>query len=265
MRCSRNAHRQNLVAASATSLVLGILAEGEAYGYAILRRVRELSQGRMPWTDGLLYSLLHRLERLSYASASWGTSDEGRTKASRDHEGRLGHPRRAPPAVGRGRQCARPRVARRTSRPRAVGGLIVIEDDSELASLIAQWRGYVGRRQTIADPDLAEVIRHLGEQLTHLTATGLHGWGTSTRTPASSRADTRSGSRSSSSSCQPSPTRATSRPRAIWSVVLVLLLPPIFDFVWPSLYDHIHDPRAGGRNATCRRRLLATTISSPHN
>jgi len=82
---------KDLVAASATSLVLGILAEGESYGYAILRRVEELSQGRMQWTDGMLYPLLHRLERLGYVSASWGTSDEGRrrkhyaiTKAGRD-------------------------------------------------------------------------------------------------------------------------------------------------------------------------------------
>ena len=34
---------KDLVAASATPLVLAILAEGESYGYAILKRVRELS------------------------------------------------------------------------------------------------------------------------------------------------------------------------------------------------------------------------------
>ena len=36
---------KDLVAASATPLVLAILAEGESYGYAILKRVRELSGG----------------------------------------------------------------------------------------------------------------------------------------------------------------------------------------------------------------------------
>ena len=71
---------KDLVAASATSLVLGILAEGESYGYAILRRVDDLSGGRMQWTDGMLYPLLHRLERQGYVSASWGTSDEGRRR-----------------------------------------------------------------------------------------------------------------------------------------------------------------------------------------
>ena len=53
---------KDLVAASATPLVLAILAEGESYGYAILKRVRELSGGELEWTDGMLYPLLHRLE-----------------------------------------------------------------------------------------------------------------------------------------------------------------------------------------------------------
>ena len=37
---------KDLVAASATPLVLAILADGESYGYAILKRVRALSGGR---------------------------------------------------------------------------------------------------------------------------------------------------------------------------------------------------------------------------
>jgi PadR family transcriptional regulator PadR len=71
---------KDLVAASATPLVLGILSEGDLYGYAILKRVAELSGGRMEWTDGMLYPLLHRLERLGYVSASWGTSEAGRRR-----------------------------------------------------------------------------------------------------------------------------------------------------------------------------------------
>lgn len=71
---------KDLVAATATPLVLGILAEGESYGYAIIKRVQELSGGRMQWTDGMLYPLLHRLERLGYVSASWGVSDSGRRR-----------------------------------------------------------------------------------------------------------------------------------------------------------------------------------------
>ncbi|MEU3019431.1 MULTISPECIES: PadR family transcriptional regulator [unclassified Nocardiopsis] len=71
---------KDLVAASATPLVLGILAEGESYGYAIVKRVNELSEGRMNWTDGMLYPLLHRLERNGLVRASWGRSDTGRRR-----------------------------------------------------------------------------------------------------------------------------------------------------------------------------------------
>src|SRR5690348_10655910 len=52
-------------------MVLGILAEGESYGYAILRRINELSGGELEWTEGLLYPLLHRLERVGHVESSW--------------------------------------------------------------------------------------------------------------------------------------------------------------------------------------------------
>ena len=71
---------KDLVAASATPLVLGILADGESYGYAILKRVNELSQGEMTWTDGMLYPLLHRLERLGLVQAHWRVADSGRRR-----------------------------------------------------------------------------------------------------------------------------------------------------------------------------------------
>jgi PadR family transcriptional regulator, regulatory protein PadR len=71
---------KDLVAASATPLVLAILAEGESYGYAILKRVRDLSEGEMEWTDGMLYPLLHRLSRLGYVTTEWRTPPEGRRR-----------------------------------------------------------------------------------------------------------------------------------------------------------------------------------------
>jgi DNA-binding PadR family transcriptional regulator len=71
---------KDLVAASATPLVLAILAEGENYGYAILKRVRELSGGELEWTDGMLYPLLHRLGRLGYATTEWRTPPDGRRR-----------------------------------------------------------------------------------------------------------------------------------------------------------------------------------------
>ena len=71
---------KDLVGASATPLVLAILSEGESYGYAIIKRVEELSRGELQWTDGMLYPVLHRLERAGYVEASWGESEAGRRR-----------------------------------------------------------------------------------------------------------------------------------------------------------------------------------------
>jgi len=71
---------KDLVAASATPLVLAILAEGESYGYAIIKRVSELSGGQVNWTDGMLYPVLHRLERNRLVAAKWGSSETGRRR-----------------------------------------------------------------------------------------------------------------------------------------------------------------------------------------
>ena len=71
---------KDLVAASATPLVLAILAEGESYGYAIIKRVSELSDGHLHWTDGMLYPVLHRLERHGLVASKWGSSESGRRR-----------------------------------------------------------------------------------------------------------------------------------------------------------------------------------------
>src|SRR2546422_5974984 len=71
---------KDLIAASSTPLLLAILAGGDSYGYAILQRVRELSGGRMEWTDGMLYPVLHRLERLGHVEASWKVVESGRRR-----------------------------------------------------------------------------------------------------------------------------------------------------------------------------------------
>ena len=71
---------KDLVAASATTLILAIIAEGDTYGYAILKRVGELSGGHLAWTDGMLYPVLHRLERQGHIEGTWGAADTGRKR-----------------------------------------------------------------------------------------------------------------------------------------------------------------------------------------
>lgn len=71
---------KDLIAASSTPIVLAILAEGDSYGYQILRRVREVSRGCLNWTDGMLYPVLHRLERLGHVEARWEVAESGRRR-----------------------------------------------------------------------------------------------------------------------------------------------------------------------------------------
>jgi len=71
---------KDLVAASSRPLVLSLLAQGESYGYQITRKVRELSSGKMEWTDGMLYPVLHRLERQGLVVSEWKTSETGRER-----------------------------------------------------------------------------------------------------------------------------------------------------------------------------------------
>lgn len=71
---------KELVAASATPLILTVLSRGESYGYAIIRDVREHSGGAFEWTDGMLYPILHRLEDQKLIKSSWRASEIGRKR-----------------------------------------------------------------------------------------------------------------------------------------------------------------------------------------
>lgn len=71
---------KDLIAATSTPLVLAILAEGDSYGYAILKRVHELSGGELEWTDGMLYPVLHRVERAGLVTSRWETTESGRRR-----------------------------------------------------------------------------------------------------------------------------------------------------------------------------------------
>jgi len=71
---------KDLVAASATPLVLTILEHGPSYGYAMIQKVRELSGGELTWSEGMLYPVLHRLEDQGLIESYEGKSDAGRKR-----------------------------------------------------------------------------------------------------------------------------------------------------------------------------------------
>jgi DNA-binding PadR family transcriptional regulator len=71
---------KDLVAASTAPMILSILTDGDNYGYAIIKRVREVTDGQMTWTDGMLYPVLHRLEKQGHIRSYIQTSETGRRR-----------------------------------------------------------------------------------------------------------------------------------------------------------------------------------------
>lgn len=68
---------KTLVAASLKPFVLAILAEGESYGYEVIQKARELTEGEIDWTTGSLYPLLHRLENRGLLESTWRPAEAG--------------------------------------------------------------------------------------------------------------------------------------------------------------------------------------------
>ena len=71
---------KDLIAASATPLLLSILEGGDSYGYAIIKRVKELSDEQISWSEGMLYPVLHRLEDQNLISSHWKGSSGSRRR-----------------------------------------------------------------------------------------------------------------------------------------------------------------------------------------
>lgn len=71
---------KDLIAASATPLILAILKESDSYGYAIIKRVKEMSENELVWTEGMLYPVLHRLEEQQMIESYWQHSETGRQR-----------------------------------------------------------------------------------------------------------------------------------------------------------------------------------------
>jgi len=71
---------KNLTAASTKPIILGILKQGNSYGYLIIRKIKEMSGGNMEWSDGMLYPVLHRLEKDKLIRSEWILSDDTRPR-----------------------------------------------------------------------------------------------------------------------------------------------------------------------------------------
>ena len=60
-------------------LLLAILSEGPAHGYAVIETLRQRTSGTFDLPEGTIYPALHRLEKQSLLSSDW-TEESGRRK-----------------------------------------------------------------------------------------------------------------------------------------------------------------------------------------
>jgi PadR family transcriptional regulator PadR len=58
-------------------IVLHLLAPDEAYGYEIVTKLTEQTNGALEVTDGTLYPVLYRLERAGFVAVRWETRARG--------------------------------------------------------------------------------------------------------------------------------------------------------------------------------------------
>ena len=71
---------KNLMAASTKPMILSILASGEIYGYQIIQNIIQISGGTLEWSEGMLYPVLHRMEKENFIRSQWKISDNGRQR-----------------------------------------------------------------------------------------------------------------------------------------------------------------------------------------
>ncbi|HVR43213.1 MAG TPA: PadR family transcriptional regulator [Thermoanaerobaculia bacterium] len=68
----------DLIQGTLDLLILRTLAREPAHGWAIARRIQQVSREVLQVTQGSLYPALHRLEQQGWLEASWSRTETGR-------------------------------------------------------------------------------------------------------------------------------------------------------------------------------------------
>ena len=70
--------RLDLLQGTLDMLLLKALQPEPLHGYAIARRVQQLSEDALRVEEGSLYPALHRIEERGFVESDWGTSENNR-------------------------------------------------------------------------------------------------------------------------------------------------------------------------------------------
>ena len=71
---------KDLIAASATPLILSVLSLEESYGYEIIKKISDISDDRIHWKEGTLYPVLHKMEKSGIIRSRWKIAENGRKR-----------------------------------------------------------------------------------------------------------------------------------------------------------------------------------------
>jgi len=82
----------DLIRGHTDTILLRFLKEGDSYGYAINKRIREISGGEYELNEATLYTAFKRLSQAGFITSYWGEEDSGArrryysiTDAGREH------------------------------------------------------------------------------------------------------------------------------------------------------------------------------------
>ncbi len=71
---------KELIGASTSILVLGILAKDPSYGYEVVKRVNQEAENLFEWQEGTIYPVLHKLEKEGLLRTQWQEANTGRKR-----------------------------------------------------------------------------------------------------------------------------------------------------------------------------------------
>ena len=71
---------KELMAATSTSIILSVLRDDESYGYELIRKVEDITDGHVIYKEGTLYPILRKMEDQGWVLSVKKTMDNGRMR-----------------------------------------------------------------------------------------------------------------------------------------------------------------------------------------
>jgi PadR family transcriptional regulator, regulatory protein PadR len=71
---------KELVGASASAIILSVLQNDDSYGYELLQRIKEFTDGRVIWQEASMYPLLKKMENNGLIKSYWKMNENERPR-----------------------------------------------------------------------------------------------------------------------------------------------------------------------------------------